>query len=124
MRTTSDIQSFLKKEANRMKKNPTPAEEEMKKCLENAKIRFQFQSIKFSKGTYRIFDFYIPKHRLVIEVDGEYHNPTYDEKRDKQVHQHHHSLTILRFSNKEVLQHSEMCLKQIQQNLYGFDTTL
>ena len=46
-----EIQSFLKKEANRMKKNPTPAEERMKGCLESAKIRFQFQSIKFSKGT-------------------------------------------------------------------------
>ena len=107
-----------------MKKNPTPAEERMKGCLESAKIRFQFQSIKFSKGTYRIFDFYIPKHRLIIEVDGDYHNPQYDKKRDEQVNQYHRALTILRFSNKEVLQQPEVCLEQIQQNMYGFNVKL
>lgn len=114
MRSQSEVQSFLKKEANRMIQRPTAQEQLLKDRLDHAGIRYQFQSIKFSKGTYRIFDFYLSKRRIVIEIDGLCHDLQYDAKRDKQLHLHHKRLIILRFTNSEIETNLDKCIEIIQ----------
>lgn len=102
MRSVEEIQSFLMKHRNRMRNNPTPSEQKLKTRLELEGIRHVFQSIKFSGGTYRIFDFFFPGKATVVEVDGGCHDPIYDAMRDAQVIKAHKEMTILRFTNKEV----------------------
>ena len=86
-----------------MKQAPTPSELRLKARLDAEGIKYQFQSIKFSGGTYRIFDFYLPKpYRLAVEVDGPYHDRKYDAERDNAVRANHRRLRVLRVTNDEV----------------------
>lgn len=72
-----------------------------------------------------IADFYCHQHRLVIEVDGSIHNrpdrKEYDQNRDAELRSL--QLTILRFTNHEVLHHTdqviETILKYIKSPLQG-----
>ena len=104
MRPVNEVQSFLAQKANSMRAKPTPAEKAMCSILDEMRVRYKFQSIKFSKGTYRIFDFYLPKKRIAIEVDGPYHDPEYDSARDSQLNSKHDRLKMLRFTNRQVLE--------------------
>lgn len=98
-----------------MRANPTPSEKRLKDRLEVEQVNHVFQSVKFSRGTYRIFDFYIPKRRIVIEVDGPYHDPEYDNRRDCQVVAQHKRYTVLRFTNDEVDNNIESVLQKIRE---------
>ncbi len=61
-----------------------------------------------------IVDFYCPRAKLVIEVDGEIHDTEsaqqYDQKRTRRLEGY--GLTVVRFTNQEVLNHfAEVCEK-------------
>ena len=76
-------QKTLGSRKKRLIKNATSSELKIKELLEELKIRSIFQK-GFIKGNYYcIVDFYIPKLKLCIEVDGEYHNNPEQVKRDK-----------------------------------------
>lgn len=116
-RPVNEVQSFLMKRRNEMRLHPTPAEAALASRLTQEGIRHVFQSIKFSRGVYRIFDFFIPKHRLVIEVDGEYHRRSYDTQRDAEVKKANRRLKILRFTNREVLGQLDAVIQSIKEVL-------
>ena len=59
-------------------------------------------STAFSGPHYRIVDFYLPEQRLVVEIDGEYHNREKDLKRDKDL-QESEGVRILRLTNAQVV---------------------
>ena len=117
MRSVSEVQSFLKKQSNHMRKFPTEAERKLKMCLEQKGIRFQFQSIHFSQGVYRIFDFYFPRKKVIVEIDGPYHDPKVDAKRDAQLLALRSDWRMLRFTNDEILNSPLTCLKKIKKSL-------
>ena len=62
-----------------------------------------------------VVDFYAPKYKLAIELDGEYHkyeeDKEYDEKRTK----HFNSLgvQVIRFENFEVFEYPQRTLDEI-----------
>ncbi len=66
-----------------------------------------------------IADFYCHQHRLVIEVDGSIHNrpdrKEYDQERDAELRSL--KLTILRFTNHEVLHNTDQVIKTISKHL-------
>jgi len=107
MRKTPEVQSFLARNAHRMRCAPTKAEVAMAQILDHLGVRYVQQSINFSDGVYRIFDFYLPKRRIVIEVDGPYHEAKKDRKRDSEVNRTRPKYKILRFTNTDVLSNSE-----------------
>ena len=90
--------------ARKLRKNSTKAEKRLWMLLR----RKALQGIKFYRQYpigYYIVDFYCPKHNLVIEIDGGIHNnqeqQEYDQER--QNHLEGTGLSVLRFSNEEVL---------------------
>ena len=66
-----------------------------------------------------IVDFYCHKARLVIEIDGEVHNEEDQKERDqgRSAELEDFRLTILRFSNQDILENTEDVLKSIKQVL-------
>lgn len=70
-----------------LKDNPTDSELLVKRIFDSLKLRYRFQK-SFWKltGKYRgyhcIVDFYIPSLRLVIEVDGGYHDTSEQKRKD------------------------------------------
>ena len=61
-----------------LRKKATRQELIVKDYLDTQGIRAMFQK-GFLKPFHRIVDFYIPKHRLIIEIDGGYHKDCVDK---------------------------------------------
>lgn len=61
-----------------LRKKATRQELKVKEYLDSQNIRAMFQK-GFLKPFHRIVDFYIPKHRLIIEIDGGYHKDCVDK---------------------------------------------
>lgn len=59
-------------------KRATKEELIFKQYLDDNNIRYMFQK-GFLKPFHRIVDFYLPQYRLIIEIDGGYHNDTKDK---------------------------------------------
>jgi ATP-dependent DNA helicase RecG len=73
----SAISTIYRKE---LTQKATEAELVVKQFLEDWGVRHQFQKT-FIKPFHRIADFYIPKKKIIIEVDGGYHQTT--QRKDK-----------------------------------------
>ena len=99
-----------------LRNNPTPAERKLWRYLKGR----QFHDLLFHRqhgiGRY-IVDFYCPKLRLVIEVDGAVHKKTevrqYDEIRRKFLEESCY-LRVVRFTNDEVMNNVEGVLKKLE----------
>jgi very-short-patch-repair endonuclease len=103
----------LKEISKTLRRKPTEAE----RCLWR-RLKLKHLGVVFHRqkpvGDY-IVDFYCPKAKLVIEVDGGYHSNTEttanDTVRDEIMH--NLGLTVLRFSNSEVLNNTNKVLETI-----------
>nr|BAL58224.1 hypothetical conserved protein [uncultured prokaryote] len=92
--------------ARELRKNMTEPERRMWfRVLKGINIRVLRQRVI---GNY-IVDFYIPKERLVIEIDGDSHfeekAERYDREREKVLGEY--GLRVLRFTNEEVMKNIE-----------------
>src|SRR3972149_10232067 len=68
---------------NRLILEQTPAERTFKAKLSALKIKFEFQKIIYTnKNSFFIVDFFIPAHRLILELDGGYHNSPIQKIKD------------------------------------------
>ena len=89
---------YLKK----LRENATLAEKIVRSFLIENNIRFIFQR-GFFKPFHRIVDFYIPRDKLVIEIDGSSHygKEEKDNRRDNWFIKER-KIRIMRFTNEEV----------------------
>ena|ERR1700741_3038347 len=104
----------LKDRARILRKNMTPPE----KRLWNEFLRnLDFPVLRQKPIDHYIVDFYCPKLKLVIEVDGDSHctkvGKEYDEVRTSILEGY--GLYVLRVTNDEVMQKLETVIKRIQQ---------
>jgi very-short-patch-repair endonuclease len=101
----------LKQRARELRKNMTETEQ---KLWQDFLRYFKFQVYRQKPINNYIVDFYCPKLKLVIEIDGMHHkqidNKIYDENRKHILNGF--GLTELRFTNKQVLfNFDEVCRK-------------
>ena len=108
----------LKQHSRQLRENMTDAEKHLW-----AKVRMkQLKGRQFYRqkpiGDY-IVDFYCPKAKLVIEIDGSQHfsdeMTSYDRIRDESLRSL--GLRVLRFTNTEVLTNTEGVLERISENM-------
>ena len=97
-----------------LRKSQTDAESKLWKILRNKQLKGLKFFRQYSVGKY-ILDFYCPKVRLAIEVDGGQHAENeyneYDEKRTAYLKRC--NIMILRFWNNEVLNNIEGVYRKI-----------
>ena len=84
-----------------LKKQTTPAENCFLRHLATLGLTYRFQQ-GFYTPYYRIADFYLPEQKLIIEIDGPYHNSEEDRSRDNWF-QHARGIRTLRLTNEQVL---------------------
>ncbi len=98
--------------AREMRKNPTLAEQKLWGYLRNFPVKMWRQK----PINHFIVDFYCPKLKLVIEVDGDSHFTDsaliYDQERSRILESY--GLQIIRFTNVEVLNNFEGVCEQIR----------
>jgi very-short-patch-repair endonuclease len=84
-----------------LKKQATPAENCFLRHLASLGLTYRFQQ-GFYTPCYRIADFYLPEHKLIIEIDGQYHNFAKDRRRDDWF-ERARGIRTLRLTNEQVL---------------------
>lgn len=113
---TADSNWHILKEYGRTnRKNPTPAENLLWQNIRNNKLGIKARRQHSVKGY--IVDFALLEARLIIELDGEYHNEEqqriYDEARTKFLNEF--DLKLIRFTNNEVLNNVSAVLEKIKE---------
>jgi very-short-patch-repair endonuclease len=104
----------LKSFSQQLRKNMTDAEHLVWSRIRGKQLKgFQFYRQKII-GDY-IVDFYCPKARLVIELDGGQHYSEEGKEKDKIRDRYlaDNGLQVLRFSDRDVLTHIEGVLEKI-----------
>ncbi len=106
---------LLKQRRGELRKGQTEAEKTLWCRIRNKQIAgFKFFR-QYSVGAY-ILDFYCPRARLAIELDGNRHrdedNRAYDQVRD--LYLEGHDIRTLRFWNDEILKDLDNVLEAIQ----------
>jgi very-short-patch-repair endonuclease len=70
--------------ARNLRANPTHSEVVFKSKIQGLSLgKVMFQKGFISKGLHCIVDFYLPDYKLVIEIDGAYHNNDKQIEKDK-----------------------------------------
>lgn len=110
--------------ALQMRKNPTEAERAMWKILRKFRhIGFLFR--RQHPIEFYVADFYCHKLRLVIEVDGEIHTEkniqSHDEGRTGELERF--GIKVLRFTNSEILNGSDLVVERINATIQELTTT-
>lgn len=104
-------------------KNMTYAEMIMEEILKDwVGVKKYMKEKGFMAGldTFVIADFYLPKpYKIVIEVDGLYHNnqPDYDKFKDE--YYKSRGFTVLRFPNYDVLHNRQYVREKIQNTMWS-----
>jgi very-short-patch-repair endonuclease len=98
-----------------LRKNMTDSERILWSKIKNDKLGHRFRR-QFSVGHY-IIDFYCPRKKLAIELDGviHLHQKEYDAVRDKFMKDF--EITVLRFWNDDIRHDLNGVLMQIEQAL-------
>jgi very-short-patch-repair endonuclease len=108
----------VKSKRRELRQNSTPAESMLWKYLKNGnllgvKFRRQYSIDKY------IIDFYSPKNKLAIEVDGDIHLNKEVKENDeiRQQYLERFGVTFLRVTNEMVLNNINEVLRQIEKEL-------
>jgi len=105
----------LKQHRQRLRGNMTPAEARLWNALKKRKLGGRKFRRQHSIGPY-IVDFYCPREKLAIELDGAVHNDllraSYDAKRQDYIEAL--GITVLRFENTLIHDYPEDVLKHIR----------
>ena len=113
-----DARPITFKRAASLRRNLTESE----KILWTRLSKNQLNGLRFKRqhpiGKY-IADFYCHKHKLVIEIDGLYHNDNNQKEKDATRDQtmQDKGLNILRFTNDEVRQSVDTVISKIEDYL-------
>ena len=97
---------------------PTKAEERLWEALRNRQLNGLRFRCQHSYSTFT-FDFYCPAHKLIVEVDGGYHQKTEQAQHDLERDSHlcHLGFKTLRFTNEEVFDSLQSVLEKIKRSL-------
>ncbi len=116
--TRRDSSPTLLEVIKEQRQNPTPAEEKLwQELRRESLLGYKFRRQHPVAGY--IIDFYCPRLKLGIEVDGEVHKSpeqkAYDEQRSEDLTRY--GVRIIRFWNAEVINDMESVLKDIVDNI-------
>ncbi len=107
----------LKIKRKDLRNNSTPAENKLWIYLSNSKLAGRKFRRQHSIGNF-ILDFYCPKERLAIELDGDVHFTKsaieYDIYRTKFINEYR--IKVIRFTNDTVLNNIDYVLEDILKN--------
>ena len=111
-------QSEIFKRAENLRNNPTEAEKLLWKKL-NCDPFKQYHFRRQHPIHHFIADFYSHQLKLVIEVDGEYHESSEQKIKDQTRTEliQFQDLNVIRFTNQQVIQNMEKVLKIISEKI-------
>ncbi len=112
------LESFRKD----LRNNGTSAEACLWKYLSKSQLEGRKFRRQHSIGDY-IVDFYCPKEKLIIELDGEIHNTSNAKEKDetRTIYLNELGFVVIRFENKMVFDHLPSVLQEIKDHFGGIN---
>jgi very-short-patch-repair endonuclease len=105
--------------AAKMRRSPTPSERLLRKHLNRTPYRWKFQKVLLGY----IVDFYCPRYRVVVEVDGNSHDNRQAEDRARDaILRKKAGIITLRFSASTVLNNCQKVVNEILRFFVGLPT--
>jgi len=106
--------------AKELRKNMTVAEKQLWNRLNSKQLGVRFK--RQHPIDIFIADFYCHQYKLVVEVDGEYHNEQieYDEGRTAELERF--GITVIRFTNDDVMEDIDRVVEEIKKCLTRLQT--
>lgn len=113
-----EVMSSAQHRAYEMRLWPSPLEVKMKMLLDTWGITYEDQKIFYIFGRkgwinkYYIADFYIPAKKIIIEVDGKFHDDhkQHDKMRTKEIQEQYPGVEVVRYKSKD-LSNEELMMK-------------
>lgn len=102
--TWNEKQRLCAHRVNELKKRgPTKSEQILAEMFIRVGVRAMFQKGFIAGNNFCIADFYLPKHKLVVEVDGGYHTTDSQMRRDanKDWYYRQRNFKVWRMTNEE-----------------------
>lgn len=102
--------------AERLRINATESEKKFKIYLKLLGYKYSFQYPVYPNNSFFIVDFFLPKERLVIEIDGGYHKDYKQKAKDKlrdQIIYKECGFRTIRITNEEVYSRGETYFKEL-----------
>ena len=90
----------------KLRKNPTKFENIFKRRLTRLKYKFIFQKAFYNEWYFCIVDFYIPKYKVAIELDGIHHYNNFEQKKKDAGHEKYlkkKGIRVIRLRNEVAL---------------------
>ena len=108
---------YIFKNAKELRKNLTVAEMHLWSRLNKSQLGVRFK--RQHPINVFIADFYCHKYKLVVEVDGEYHNNEEQLESDKRrtAALEGFGITVIRFTNEEVMNEIDRVVEEIKKYL-------
>lgn len=96
--------AYSEKFKNGLREKATKAELSFKGNLDAYEIEYEFQKEVITRKSFIVADFYIPSLKLMVELDGGYHNDKEQKKKDRQkdIEYHNNGFNVLRMMNEQV----------------------
>jgi very-short-patch-repair endonuclease len=118
-----NLRGKLRTIARQMRHEPTPSEDLLWQRLRGR----QLAGYKFHRQhpiDRFIVDFTCPSAGLIVEVDGEVHKQQVEADQEREQILNHLGFRVIRFTNNQVLEHTEHVLFQILDALKGTSSPL
>lgn len=119
--TLTDSAKFNKA---KLTQTATNAEKKFIGILKSNDIKYEFQKICYYEDKYYIVDFFIPESKIVVEIDGRYHDNSKqqadDELRTRRLIKLCGVSRVIRFTNNE-LDNVEKVVGKLREYLYEQD---
>lgn len=112
---SKSTEKFIKKNTNQLRlklqNKKSEAETKFAKLLTKANVYFMREKTNYKFGTrWCFFDFWLPKLRIYVEIDGAEHNTAEQQQIDREKEKiiHDKQMYVARFTNEEVFQMNEI----------------
>jgi very-short-patch-repair endonuclease len=104
--------SEVKEKRKSLRKNMPAAEIVLWSKLKNGQLKDLKFRRQYSVGRF-VVDFYCPKHKLAIEVDGQSHGETEQQDKERQKFIESYGIKIIRVNNYDVYNNLDPVLEYI-----------
>ena len=101
--------------ASVLRENMTIAEKQLWSRLNSSQLGVRFK--RQHPIDIFIADFYCHQYKLVVEVDGEYHNEQLDYDEGRTAELQNLGITVIRFTNDEVMSDVDRVVEEIRKHL-------
>ena len=116
-----ELAEIAKSICRQLRNNPTKAEIILWESLRRKKIcgkkflrQYPFFHDIIGKETFFVVDFYCHEEKLIVELDGKYHNYRLKEDEERTKILNYLGLRVIRFKNEEVVKNIDYVLAEIK----------